>query len=227
MPCWSPALRDQARDVLVSRPAWAASTLAAVEKDSLPARDFSLEQVRRVLLHKDAGLAGRVGKVWGQVRPATSREKKGRILAVSQVLAQGSGDPTRGKPLAAKHCLSCHQLFGEGQKVGPDLTAADRKNLDVLLLNVVDPSAVIREGYQQYVVTTADGRVYSGLLAEDMPDRVTVLDARGMRTPLARKEVGSVTRADSSLMPEGILDALSDQELRDLFAYLRSEPGRK
>jgi putative heme-binding domain-containing protein len=221
----APALRGQARDVLVSRPAWSAAALAAVEKGALPAGDFSLEQVRHVLLHKDAGLARRVEKVWGQVRAATSREKRGRIQAVSQILAQGAGDPSRGKPLAVKHCLVCHQLFGEGEKIGPDLSAADRKNLDVLLQNVVDPGAVIREGYQQYVVTTADGRVYSGLLAEDTPDRVTVLDARGMRTPLARKEVESVTRADTSLMPEGILDTFSDQDMRDLFAYLRSEPA--
>jgi putative heme-binding domain-containing protein len=221
-PTMTPALRDQARDVLVSRPAWSAAALAAVEKGTVPAWDFSLEQVRRFLLHKDAEIARRVEKVWGQVRAATSREKKGRILAVTQILAQAAGDPSRGKPLAVKHCLTCHQLFGEGEKIGPDLTAADRKNLDVLLQNVVDPSAIIREGYQQYVVTTADGRLYAGLLAESTPDKVTVLDTRGMRTPLARKEVESVTRADSSLMPEGILDPLSNQEIRDLFAYLRS-----
>ncbi len=193
-----------------------------MEKGAVPAGDFSLEQIRRFLLHKDADIARRVEKVWGQVRQATSREKRGRILAVSQVLAQGAGDPLRGKPLAVKHCLNCHQLFGQGEKIGPDLTAADRKNLDVLLQNVVDPSAIIREGYQQYVVTTTDGRIYSGLLAESTPDKVTVLDARGLRTPLARREVESVTRAESSLMPEGILDTLSDQEIRDLFAYLRS-----
>jgi putative membrane-bound dehydrogenase-like protein len=220
------ALRDKARDVLVSRSSWSAELLGAVEKGTVPARDFSLEQVRRVLLHKDPRLTARSEKLWGRVRPATSREKQGRILAVSQILARGKGDAARGKPLAVKHCLNCHQLFGEGAKVGPDLTASDRKNLDVLLLNVIDPSAVIREGYQQYVVTTADGRVLSGLLAEDAADRVTVLDAKGVRTTLRKKEVESLTRAEASLMPEGILDVLSDQELRDLFAYLRSEPGR-
>jgi putative heme-binding domain-containing protein len=222
----SPALKDKARDVLVSRPGWAAALLAAVEKGVLPAQDFSLDQVRRVLIHKDPGLAGRVEKLWGQVRTATSREKQGRIQAVSQALARGPGDPVRGKPLAVKNCLNCHQLFGEGEKVGPDLTAADRKNLDVLLPNVIDPSAVIREGYQQYVVATADGRLYTGLLADDTADKVTVLDAKGVRTPLLKKEVEAVTRSDASLMPEGLLDGLSEQELRDLFAFLRSEPGR-
>jgi putative heme-binding domain-containing protein len=224
-PHMPPALQDRARDVLVSRPWWCAAVLAAVEKGSVPAKDFSLEQVRRVLLHRDPKLNERVEKLWGQVRPATSREKQGRILAVSQVLAKGPGDPARGKPLVVKNCLVCHELFGAGAKIGPDLTAADRKNLEVLLPNVIDPSAVIREGYQQYVVTTTDGRVLSGLLAENGADRVTVLDAKGVRTTLRKGEVESIARAETSLMPEGIIDPLSDQELRDLFAYLRSEPA--
>jgi putative heme-binding domain-containing protein len=224
-PKMPPPLQDKARDVLVSRPSWCSTALAAVEKGTIPGKDFSREQVRHVLLHKDAKLNERVEKLWGQVRPATSREKQGRILAVSQVLAKGPGDPARGKPLVAKHCLTCHELFGEGAKIGPDLTAVDRKNLEVLLPNVIDPSAVIREGYQQYVVATADGRVLSGLLAENTAGRVTVLDAKGVRTALPKSEVESVTRSETSLMPEGVLDTLSDQELRDLFAYLRSEPG--
>jgi putative membrane-bound dehydrogenase-like protein len=225
-PTMPPDLRDKARDVLVSRPSWAAAAVAAAENGSLPAKDFSLDQVRRILLHKDPGLNTRAEKLWGQVRAATSREKQGRVMAVSQILAAGKGDPARGKPLVAKVCLNCHQLFGEGEKIGPDLTAVDRKNLDVLLPNVIDPGAVIREGYQQYVVATADGRVLSGLLAENSGGKVTVLDAKGVRTTLREGEAESVSRADASLMPEGILDPLSDQELRDLFAYLRSEPGQ-
>lgn len=220
-------LRDKARDVLVSRSAWSLALVAAVEKGSIPAKDLTLEQVRRLVLHKDAPLNERVEKLWGQVRPATSREKQGRILAVSQVLGKGPGDAAHGKPLVEKHCLNCHQLFGEGAKIGPDLTAVDRKNLEVLLPNIFDPSAIIREGYQQYNVLTRDGRLLAGLLAENTPDRVTVLDAKGVRTTLRKNEIESLERAQISLMPEGSLDALSDQELRDFFAYLRSEPGKR
>ena len=95
----------------------------------------------------------------------------------------------------------------------------------MLLPNVVDPGGIIREGYQQYVVATTDGRVLSGLLAENGGGKVTLLYAKNVRTTLPESEVESIRRSDTSLMPEGILDALNDQELRDLFAYLRSEPG--
>lgn len=226
-PRMTPPLRDKARDVLASRAAWSAALVAAVEKETIPSKDFSLEQVRRLVLHKDSVLNERVEKLWGQVRPATSREKQGRILAVSQVLNKGAGDAARGKPLVEKHCLNCHQLFSEGAKIGPDLSAVDRKNLEVLLPNIIDPSAIIREGYQQYNVVTVDGRLLAGLLAENTPDRVTVLDAKGVKTPLRRSEIESLERAQTSLMPEGILDPLSDQELRDFFAYVRSEPVKR
>lgn len=225
-PTMTSALQDKARDLLVSRPLWSAQALTAVEKGAIPAKDFAIEQVRRVLLHKVPKLNERAEKLWGQIHPATSREKKGRIMAVSQILAKDKGDPSRGKPLVVKNCLNCHPFFGEGAKIGPDLTAVDRKNLDVLLPNIIDPSGIIREGYQQYIVTTVDGRVLSGLLAENTSEKVTVLDAKGVQTTLRKQDIDSITRADTSLMPEGLLYTLSDQELRDLFAYLRSEPGQ-
>ena len=225
-PKMPPPLQDKVRDVLVSRPEWSRAMLAAVEKTALPAKDFTPDQIRRIVLHQDSQLTARAEKLWGQIRPATSVEKRGRINAIAGLLAKGKGDAVQGKSLVTRNCLSCHHLFGEGEKIGSDLTGVDRKNLDVLLQNVVDPSAIIREGYQQYVVATTDGRVLSGLLVENSGGKVTILDAKGVRTPLKESEVETIKRADTSLMPEGILDPLSDQELRDLFAYLRSEPGQ-
>jgi putative heme-binding domain-containing protein len=220
----SSSLKDRARDVLVGRPAWASRLLDAVEKGGVPREDVRIEQVRRIVLLGDRALKARTEVLWGQVRPATSREKQGRIMAVTQILAKGKGEPARGRAHVARLCLNCHQLFGEGEKIAPDLTAVDRKTLDVLLQNVIDPSGVIREGYQQYIVETSDGRVLTGLLAENTAEKITVLDAKGVRTPLSAREVANLKRSDASLMPEGLLNTLTDQELRDVFAYLRSEP---
>ena len=148
-PVMTAPLKAQARDVLVSRPGWASSALAAVETGKIPAADFATDQVRRILLLDDRGLAARAEKLWGQVRPATSREREGKVQAVAGILGKGKGDAARGRPIVAKLCLNCHQFFGEGEKIGPYLTGVDRKTADVLLRNVVDPGGVIREGYQQ------------------------------------------------------------------------------
>jgi putative heme-binding domain-containing protein len=224
-PRLTPPLKIKARDVLLSRGSWSVALLTAVEKGMIPAADFRLDQIRRITLHKDPALGARVEKLWGHVRAATSREKEGRIMAVGQILAKGTGDLVRGKALITKQCLNCHELFGEGAKIGPDLTAADRKNLEVLLPNIIDPSAIIREGYEPYVVAMVDGRVLTGLLADKSPATITIVDAQGVRTTLRQNEIDTIARADSSLMPEGIIDGLTDQDLCDAFAYLRSEPS--
>jgi putative heme-binding domain-containing protein len=91
---------------------------------------------------------------------------------------------------------------------------------------VFDPSAIIREGYQQYVVATVDGLVLTGLLAESSPESITVLDAKNVRTVIPRGKIEEMKPSEASLMPEGILDATTEQDLRDLFQYLRSEPEK-
>jgi len=217
-------LRDRGRDILVSRPAWAARMVNAVEAGEIAAPDVSLDQVRRLMLHQDKSLNSRAEKLWGRVRVLTSSEKNGRIEAVSRLLPKGTGDLPRGKLLSQKLCQNCHQLFGEGQKVGPDLTAVDRKNLRVLLQNVIDPSSVIREGFGQYVVETKDGLVLTGLIAESSDESMTLLDAKNVRTTVPRTRIDEMKASDASIMPEGILDPLTDQEIRDLIRYLQSEP---
>src|SRR5207302_5802519 len=111
------------------------------------------------------------------------------------------------------HCATCHTLFGEGQKVGPDLTGADRKNRDFLVVSVVDPSAVIRPEFAAHNVITTDGRFLTGLIAEQTPNAVTLLDAKGQRTVLAREKIEPLMPSLVSPMPEKILDPLADQQL--------------
>ena len=222
----TPELKAQARGLLVSRAAWAQALIDAVRAGKIPAGDVDIGQVRQMLVHAQPELNRQIESVWGKVTPATPREKQGKISAVQTMLAKGSGNPAAGKPLALKHCGVCHQLFGEGNKIGPDLTTADRKNLAVLLPNVIDPSAVIRPEFVAYSAQTADGRVLVGLMADSNPETVTLLDAKNVRTTLARSEIEALEASPISLMPERLLDALTTQEICDLFAYLRSAGAR-
>ena len=137
-------------------------------------------------------------------------------------ICAGTGDPNRGKELFAKHCGNCHQLNGIGNKVGPDLTTANRQDLAALLGNIVDPSAVIRREYISYIVSSTSGRVVSGLMADQNAAAITILDANNERYEIPRDEIDTLEEQDTSLMPERILDELSPQQLRDLFAYLQS-----
>ena len=138
-------------------------------------------------------------------------------------LRAGAGSAVAGRDLFRKHCATCHKLFDEGETVGPDLTHANRKDREFLLVSIVDPSAVIRKEYLAYNVQTTDGRFFTGLIAEQTPSAVTLLDGKNQRTKIAREKIDSLVESPVSLMPEDTLKPLKPLELRDLFSYLQSE----
>jgi putative membrane-bound dehydrogenase-like protein len=220
-PRLSGRLRHRARDVLLSRPRWAGAFLGAVDTKRIDAREVPVEQLRQVALHRDKELGRLVRKHWGRLEPATPGEKLAEVRRLNNDLRAGTGNAANGKVLFRKHCASCHRLFGEGHAVGPDLTHANRKDRDWLLVSTVDPSAVIRKEYLSYVVQTKDGRVVTGLLAEQTAGQVTLVAANNERTTIARGQIESIEESPVSLMPENLLKGLRPQELRDLFRYLQ------
>jgi len=115
-------------------------------------------------------------------------------------------------------------LHGEGNQVGPELTHANRKNTDELLATIVTPSAVVRKEYMTFLVQTTEGRVLTGLLVEQTPGGATLLDAKNERTMIAGDKIESISESPTSLMPDNLLAPFKPQELRDLFAYLQSDP---
>jgi len=121
-----------------------------------------------------------------------------------------------------QHCGTCHRLFDEGGRVGPDLTTYGREDAERLLLAIVAPSIEIREGYEQYIVATGDGRTLSGFLADQDELVVVLRDLSGQDVSLRREDIERMQPIGRSLMPENILDALDEQAIRDLFAHLQA-----
>jgi putative heme-binding domain-containing protein len=157
------------------------------------------------------------------VQATTPEEKLAEVRRLNNDLRAASGDARAGKELYKQHCASCHKLFGEGGTVGPDLTHANRQDRQALLVSIIDPSAVVRKEYLSWVVRTTDGRVLTGLLAEQTPGQLTLVDAKNERTTLSRGRVESMEESPVSLMPEDLLRNLKPQQVRDLFAYLQSK----
>jgi putative heme-binding domain-containing protein len=136
------------------------------------------------------------------------------------VIAAGKSDLDQGKQLFTLLCAQCHTLHGEGGKIGPELTGYERDNLDFMLPAIVDPSLGIREEYTAFNLTTRDGQSFTGFIVEDTTQFVTVMDALGNKTKIARQDLQSRTASPTSLMPEGLLEALTTDQVRDLFGYL-------
>ena len=214
-------VRTVAQSLLVSRKAWALSLLEAVDRGDIVAASLPLDTVRRLTIHRDQRLAELIQKHWGSVEGATSAEMQQMMEHFSNVLV-GAGDPYPGKKLYMQMCGKCHTLHAVGGKIGPDLTTYKRDDVRQMLIHIVNPSAEIREGFETQVAVLKDGRVVTGFLVEQDPQTVTLRSPDGQTVSLERAELDELIKSRKSLMPEGQLKDLTEEQLRNLFAYLRS-----
>ncbi len=223
----TPSDRAAVRRVLFTRPATAMRYLELIDGKKLPATEVPLTELRPLLAFNDKPLAAIIEKHYGKIGPATPGEKQARITWVGVILGKGKGDSKAGQPLFKQHCATCHQFHGEGNKIGPDLTTADRKNTPYMVANIVDPSSYIRTEYVQHEANLLDGRKVIGLVTESTAKTVTILDAQNKKTTISREDMEDLKPSALSMMPEKLLDTLTDQQLCDLFAFLRSDPPKK
>ncbi|HEX5443398.1 MAG TPA: PVC-type heme-binding CxxCH protein, partial [Pirellulales bacterium] len=220
-PSLARADRDDALATLASRPAFALALLDAIERGEIARADLSAFVVRQLAGMKNPDVARRLREVWGEVRE-TSADKAATIARHKSLLTPErlkTADRAAGRLLFTRHCAACHKLFGEGGQVGPELTGAQRGNVDYLLENLVDPSALVGRDYQLTVIETIDGRVLNGIVTGDDGD-VLAVQTQNERVLLPKNEIEARQPSKLSLMPEGVLDKLSESELRDLIAYL-------
>jgi len=213
--------RPIAQALLTSRVPWTLAFLEAVELRKIPEAELPNDLLTRLRTHDDKAIAQRAERLFAQVPATAAPAHRATIAKLREVIAAAPGDPYKGEPMFMQRCSACHVLFHKGGQLGPDLTRYQRDDLSTLLTSIVDPNAEIRDGFRNHLVTTKDGRSLSGLLAEQS-DAVLTLRTFGDTTfTIPRAEVKELRPAETSLMPEGLLAGLSDQEVRDFFAYLR------
>ncbi len=214
--------RPQVISILVSRTSFAHQMLTAIGEGKIPRDDLSAFQVRQLKGLEDSELNELIGKVWGEVRDS-SEQKRAAIESFkrkldSQTLA--NADKSNGRMMFAKHCQTCHRLYGVGEKVGPDLTGGNRDNLDYLLDNIIDPSAVVDKTFRMTQMLTEDGRLITGLVTSETERTVSIRTATEALV-FDKKSIQSQKITANSPMPDGIFDAMSDEQIRDLIGYLQ------
>lgn len=219
----TPKLREAVFRALASRPAWTSTLLSEVDAWRVPAKHVPLDAARQMLLHDVPAIRESVTRLWPAVT-ASATPKGPEIERVRAVLRAGLGDPAKGKMTFQGRCAACHMLFGEGGVVGPDLTGYERGNMDFWLHGIIDPSIEIREGYGVYSVQTKAGQIYTGMLDAQDGSGIVLRDAAAQKTALRQADIASMEASKISLMPEGMLAGIGDDELRDFFAYLSSTP---
>ena len=208
---------------LVSRPDFAPALLQAAAEGKIPREDVPPFQLRQMLTYGDDGLSKRIRELWPELEQhSASKQQRIRELTAqltSEVIAAGNRSHGRGLYTAA--CAKCHKLFGEGGATAPELTGAQRTNLAYLLENIVDPSATISKNFKMSVVILDDGRVLNGVVTNPT-ERTITLQTPTEPVVIDRESIDEMRETDLSLMPEGQLDRLTPDEVRDLIAYLMS-----
>lgn len=233
---WPPAKQSDALHALTARRDSAAALVTAMESGkidpaSVPA--YAIRQILTVAASKQGdtdpdqagSFADRLEQVWGQIG-STSASAEADFAKYQEILTAdrlAKANRVEGKKLYDTNCGKCHRLFGEGEMIGPDLTGANRTDVKYWLENILQPNAVIGKAYQLTTFLMDDGRVVSGIVQERNEDAVTVQSPLELIV-LAVDEIELEKLSDTSLMPEGQLQPMADEQVCDLFGYLMS-PG--
>ena len=223
----SPHERPAALAVLVSRPAFARVLLnhveSPVEKIVIPRADLTPVLARQIRSFNEAALTQKLAEVWGEVRES-SADKQHLIATLKAKLTPEflrTGDARQGRALFGAVCAACHKLYGEGHTLGPDLTGSGRHDIGYLIENIADPSAVVAAENLLTVLTLKDGRVLNGLL-HAQTERTVTIRMMAQETRIDRAAIAKQEQLPVSMMPEGLLTALTDDQVRHLIAYLQT-----
>jgi putative heme-binding domain-containing protein len=220
-------VRPAALTLLTSRELSTAALLDALMTERLSPSLIPADLVDSLRSHRGVSIRSAVERIFPKTE-STGIDFAAKIAAVEVALKKSPGSPYAGEEIYMQRCASCHKLFFKGGNLGPELTSYQRDDLGTMLISIINPNAEIREGYQFITITTKDGRTVSGFQV-DRDNQVTVVRGLdGQDVTLTAGEIAEVLPMGRSLMPEGLLEGLDEQQWRDLFAYLRiSQPISK
>jgi putative membrane-bound dehydrogenase-like protein len=220
----TPVEKSDAAGVLASNAGYAKQLLDALGDGRVPRGAVSAAAARQIRALNVAALNTALEKHWGKVTD-TSEAKKAELERYRKLLTPAflaRADLGHGRALFNQTCFACHTLFGEGNAIGPDITGGNRQDLGFLLENILDPNAVVGGDYQLTIFTMKDGRVVSGLPRGDNENAVRVAMIGAEEQLLPKADIAKREAVPVSMMPEGILAPLKDEQVRDLIAYLQS-----
>jgi putative membrane-bound dehydrogenase-like protein len=213
--------KQEVIQTLSSRTVYGRLLANAIKEETIPRKDipaYIAIQLRRVVGNGFVEIWGPIDQLSGNIK--TEYQKYERLIT-DQSIAEAS--PEKGKSIFERTCAACHKMYGEGGDIGPDLTGSNRANTAYLLGNIIEPSGVIQDDYKLVVLTTRDGRTYSGNVVEENERQVTMRIVGLDQVKIAKSEIQSREVMEKSMMPEGLLNNLSEEEVLDLVAYLKEQ----
>jgi putative membrane-bound dehydrogenase-like protein len=219
---YPPPVRGELVNVLAGNRAWAKDLLAAVAAGTVEKTALTANTVLRMRAFNDRSLNAEIEKVWGRVRN-TPAELTKLIDTMRGELAAAPASFVKGKAVFEKQCSKCHQFEGRGHNIGPALDGAGR-DIEYLLVNVLDPNRVVGQPYFVRRVVLKNGRIEEGLLAAEDGQTITLRGENDAQKVISKSDVEDVQVSEKSMMPEGLANAMTVQDFRDLVRYVMAHP---
>jgi len=211
-------------NALLSRPAWTMKMLDAIAAGTFRRTELGVAQARQIRNLRNDALTQRLTETWGAIQDTDDAAKQAAMQGWRKKLnpeALKRASPTEGQRLYLQSCGACHTLYGAGGSIGPDLTGSGRQNLDYLLENILFPSAIVAADFRQTTLTLKDGRSLSGVI-RSRNNQAVVIQMIGETATVGLSDIEQQDTASLSLMPEGLLDPLTEAQALDLVSYLMS-----
>jgi putative heme-binding domain-containing protein len=220
---YPPELRIEVVNLLSGRKPWARELVTAVGKKEVARTDLHNNIILRILAFKDASLSKQIEQVWGRIRK-TPAELTALIDKMRGNLGRGRASFERGRKVFEANCAKCHKFEGKGHEVGPQLDGAGR-DIEYLLVNILDPNRVVGQPYYLRYVELKNGRTETGLLAAEDDTSITLKVENDVLKKFEKKDIaGKVQVLEKSVMPEGLDKGMTVQDFRDLVRYLMANP---
>ena len=213
----SPTVRREAAEVLFARAERLNALLDAIEAKGFAAGELDAGRRKAMLNHPDRSVRERAARQFA----AEPKSDRGLVIAAARPALSLAGDRDKGRAVFEKTCLACHKAEGRGETLGPDLATVVGRTPEDLLVHILDPNREVSPQYLDYSVATTDGRIFTGIIASETANAVTLRRAGGVTDVIPRNGIEAISSSGISLMPEGLEKGLTNQDFADLIAYLR------
>jgi putative heme-binding domain-containing protein len=214
---YGPGLRSEVLDALLSRPAWARKLLEAVEAQRISAADVDASRRQRLLSLGDAAIK----ELAARLLSGAIESNRAQVVADHNAVLTMAGDVEAGAAVFTKRCSVCHRLRGAGHEVGSNLASLTDYSPQALLVALLDPNRAVEAKFLEYIAVTNAGLTYTGTLANETGNSVTLLGQEGKQQTILRADLEELKASGKSLMPEGLEKDLGPQDLANVIAFLR------
>ena len=214
---YTPRIKSAVVAAVVSKPSFINELFLAIEKGTISGAELSSADRMRLISDKNAQISDRAKILFKELeggdRMTVYQEYRKALTA--QV------DAKMGKAVFQKACSACHTYQNVGGKVGPDLTGVKNQPADALLLHILVPNYEVLPAYQSISISTNDGRSFSGWLVSENENSLTLRTTFGTDESILRRNISSLSNSGLSLMPDGLEQSISKDEMAKLIAYLK------